>query len=138
MFDLIPGKDRVQGGVHGRAWRWEAAVDSGIPVQPPLDASTLVPLLWADPTGLPSESGQIYCFSSKSVWWGNEMRTLLSVLAADVLPSHPPSLFLGLPAGLRFSGLFGGGLTPWVHLDGCSSIPPSVLPTAPHSAHHPE
>lgn len=75
MFDLRPGDDS-SGGVHGRAWLWAAAVDRvgfsfspcDVLGQPPFDASTLVPLLWADPVGLPCESGHIYCFSSKSVW----------------------------------------------------------------------
>ena len=30
--------------------------------------SSFVPLLWADPARLPSESRQICCFSSKSIW----------------------------------------------------------------------
>lgn len=60
------------------------------------------------------------------------------MLAADVLPAHPPSLFLGLPAGAEaLLNYLRGGLTPWVPLHGCSSLPPSVIPTVPHSAHHP-
>ena len=59
-----------------------------------------VPLIWAYPAGLPSGMAQICCFSSKRVWWGNELKKPLSALAATIpAASSALSLSFGLPAG---------------------------------------